>query len=73
MKNLELVQGLGYEVEVRSELVILSCGTPENGETIELDNFNSTATSGKASHYCNGRESIYGWEIYRNCLKLLYD
>lgn len=63
MKKLDLVKGLGYDVEVRSTLVILTKGTPENGETIELNNFNSKAENGSASHYLNGRESICGWEV----------
>lgn len=63
MKNLNLVQGLGYQIEVRGTSVILTIGSPENGETIELDNFNSKAENGSASHYLNGRESICGWEV----------
>jgi hypothetical protein len=71
--NLELVKGLtGYDIEVRGNLVIISRGTPENGETIELNNFNSEATEGSASHYRNGRESICGWEVIGNGVKFIH-
>lgn len=66
MKNINLVEDLGYEVEVRNTLVVLTKGTPENGETIELNNFNSKEKEGSASHYLNGRESICGWVIVGN-------
>lgn len=76
MKNLNeklnLVWGLGYEVEVRGVDVILSKGTPENGETIELNGFNSEATEGSASHYLNGRESICGWNVNGDNLGFIY-
>lgn len=71
MTNLDLVQGSGFDVDVHGELVILASGTPENGETIELNDFNSVATCGTASHYRNGNDSIYGWEIVGGQLKLL--
>ena len=72
MNNIELLKDSGYDVEVRSNCVVLSTGTPENGETIELDNFNSSATSGTASHYRNGNESICGWEVIADKLYFLH-
>ena len=70
---MDLIQELEYDVEVRGELVILSKGTPERGETIELNNFNSSALSGTASHYYNGNENIVGWKIVGKFLKFVYD
>lgn len=72
MKKLDLIQELGYDVEVRGTDVILTKGTPENGETIELNNFNSKDKEGSASHYLNGRESICGWEIDGNNLIFIH-
>lgn len=70
--NINLFKNLGYEVEVRGTLVILTKGSPENGETIELNNFNSKAENGSASHYLNGRESICGWEVINGNIKFIH-
>lgn len=66
-----LVKGFGYDVEIRGEDVVLSYGTPERGETLELNNFNSSALSGTITHYCNGSEYLNSWIIINDDLKLL--